>query len=444
MPSLNVREYIGQCIESVMNQTLEEIEVICVDAGSTDGTLELLHSYQKKDERIKVITSPQKSYGYQMNLGLDMARGEYIGIVETDDYISPLMYENLFKIATYQNVDFVKSGYIEVLNEGNKEWTIEVKRNISSMKSGKVLMLNDNKQDGLIDLMHIWSGLYKREFIEENKIHFNETPGASFQDVSFSILTGLLAKKCIYIHDAYYFYRIDNENSSVKSDKKYNCVIDEYRYIQKELEKRNLFTEENQKLVFESKLETYEWNYLRLSQKSADIFFNEIQDELSQEVLNNKYDFKLDSIQMNRLKLLTDKKQICIRRTDEDKKKKVLDRIFDIVEKGKKFVIVGDGQYGQYLLFLQKIIDVNCVLGICDNSSEKQGKIHDGYEILPINLAVEKYSDAYFVIANKYHYEELQEQLVNIGVLSDKIIKYNITIKPQEWLKEKNIRMLSV
>ena len=95
MPSLNVVQYIQECMESVVRQTLSDIEIICVDAGSTDGTLEILQEFAKKDQRISIIVSDKKSYGYQMNLGLKAAKGEYIGIVETDDFIEPNMYEDL-------------------------------------------------------------------------------------------------------------------------------------------------------------------------------------------------------------------------------------------------------------------------------------------------------------------------------------------------------------
>lgn len=91
LPSLNVESYIKQCINSVINQTLDDIEIICVDAGSTDGTLEILGDYVNKDSRVKLIHSNKKSYGYQMNLGIKEANGEYIAIVETDDFIKNTM-----------------------------------------------------------------------------------------------------------------------------------------------------------------------------------------------------------------------------------------------------------------------------------------------------------------------------------------------------------------
>ena len=81
MPSLNVRKYISTCIESVLAQTLQDIEILAVDAGSDDGTLEILQDYARRDERIRLIHSDKRSYGYQINLGISLAQGDYIGIV---------------------------------------------------------------------------------------------------------------------------------------------------------------------------------------------------------------------------------------------------------------------------------------------------------------------------------------------------------------------------
>lgn len=95
MPSLNVKEFMEECISSVMNQSLKNIEIICVDAGSTDGTLEIINKCAQDDSRIKVFHSDKKSYGYQMNLGISKAQGDYIGIVETDDFIDEKLNEKV-------------------------------------------------------------------------------------------------------------------------------------------------------------------------------------------------------------------------------------------------------------------------------------------------------------------------------------------------------------
>ena len=95
LPSLNAADSIEKCLQSILNQTLKEIEILCVDAGSTDGTCELLEKYAEADPRIRIVHSEQKSYGYQVNLGIELSQGKYIGIVESDDYIEKDMYEIL-------------------------------------------------------------------------------------------------------------------------------------------------------------------------------------------------------------------------------------------------------------------------------------------------------------------------------------------------------------
>ena len=126
MPSYNVANYIEECIESVINQTLKEIEIICVDAGSEDGTLEILQRYAEKDNRIILLNSDKKSYGYQMNLGLSVAKGDYIGIVETDDYIDSNMFSDLYNLSEEGSIDIVKSNFYHLIGITPEEQEIIV------------------------------------------------------------------------------------------------------------------------------------------------------------------------------------------------------------------------------------------------------------------------------------------------------------------------------
>ena len=100
--------YIRECIQSVGKQTLREIEILVVDAGSTDGTREILEEFACNDARIRIISSDKKSYGYQVNIGISLARGEYIGIVDTDDFIVPEMYEKLYDRAKKYDLQYCK------------------------------------------------------------------------------------------------------------------------------------------------------------------------------------------------------------------------------------------------------------------------------------------------------------------------------------------------
>lgn len=241
MPSLNVAYYIEECMDSVLSQKLDNMEIICVDAGSTDGTLERLEHYATRDSRIRIIKSDRKSYGYQMNLGLKAAHGEYIGIVETDDYIAPEMFECLYHIAHQNNVDFVKSSYTSFYETDENRFYYNNQNTDTKPVNSVKINLEEKKIYRLADINHIWSGLYNRKFLLEHELWFNETPGASFQDTSFSILVGLVAQSCIYTDDCFYHYRTDRAESSVKSDAKYRCIIDEFDYIDRYLKQHGMY-----------------------------------------------------------------------------------------------------------------------------------------------------------------------------------------------------------
>ena len=94
VPTYNVEQYLREAMDSIINQTLKDIEIICIDDGSTDNSGKILDEYASKDSRVKVIHKKNGGYGKAMNVGLDNATGEYVGIVEPDDYIEPDMYEN--------------------------------------------------------------------------------------------------------------------------------------------------------------------------------------------------------------------------------------------------------------------------------------------------------------------------------------------------------------
>ena len=90
VPCYNVEKYLKQCLDSIVNQTLQDIEIICINDGSTDSTLDIIKQYAKNDDRFVVIDKQNEGYGKSMNRGLDAATGEYIGIVESDDWIEPV------------------------------------------------------------------------------------------------------------------------------------------------------------------------------------------------------------------------------------------------------------------------------------------------------------------------------------------------------------------
>lgn len=290
VPIYNVEKYLRQCLDSIANQTLKDIEVICVNDGSKDSSLEIIMEYVNKDPRFKVIDKPNSGYGNSMNRGFDMAEGEYIGIVESDDYAEPDMFEKLYSCAKENDLDACKSGFFFY-------YSVPEEKNIPS-KIASYIMCKDvfcptddfkslREQIEFFNIKPtIWSAIYKKEFVRENNIRFNETPGASFQDTSFNFKVWALAKRVKLLEECFLHYRQDNESSSINSASKVFCVCDEYREIEAFLEQH---PDKKAKLDIVKnalKYNTYIWNYERLSEEKALEFLLVASEEFKRDMLS--------------------------------------------------------------------------------------------------------------------------------------------------------------
>ena len=215
MPSLNVNKYIDECIKSVINQTIDNIQIICVDAGSTDGTFEILEQYAKEDPRIILIKSNEKSYGYQMNIGIKRATGKYIGIVETDDYIKKDMFEVLYGLTENGTIDIAKANFWHMDDNNPKSPKINADGTKKHLPLEK-FKLQDNPNI-LNGHPSIWAGIYRREFLLKNNITFMEEPGGGWVDNPFLFETMCVAESIKYKDEPYYYYREFNPNSSTNN-----------------------------------------------------------------------------------------------------------------------------------------------------------------------------------------------------------------------------------
>lgn len=263
MPACNVERYIKECMDSVVNQTLVEIEVICINDGSTDDTGKILDEYSYKDKRIKVVHKANSGYGHSMNIALSMAHGEYIGIVETDDFVSRNMFETLYNMAVKYKADVVKSNYYRYKSTPSPERTFfEVLKPVERYDE----IFDPAEHQEIFKVAPcIWSGIYRRSMLLENNVVFNETPGASYQDTSFAFKVWASAHRVYLLHDAFLHYRVDNDNSSVKAPGKVFCICDEYREIESYLETYSEKKQKYEKLKNVLKYESYRWNLQRLT-----------------------------------------------------------------------------------------------------------------------------------------------------------------------------------
>ena len=190
IPIYNVNKYLRECIDSIINQTLKNIEIICVNDGSTDNSLEIIKEYIY-DNRIIIINKNNSGYGDSMNQGLNIASGEYIGIVESDDFIDINMFENLYKITKKGDIDIVRSNFYLYWEKNKKEAL-----NFKILKNLYNKIFNPMELQNIFLVQpSIWAGIYKKLFLIKNDIKFLTTPGASYQDTSFFYKTLYKANK---------------------------------------------------------------------------------------------------------------------------------------------------------------------------------------------------------------------------------------------------------
>lgn len=262
VPVYNTSAFLSKCLDSIVNQTLKEIEIICVNDGSTDGSFDIMKQYADHDSRVKVIDKNNTGYGHTMNVGLAHASGQYIGIVESDDFISPDMYEKLYEAAIESEAEIVKSNYYEY----NLERGIhgELREVLEACYYNKVFA-----PIGEPNIFHarlcIWSAIYKRDFMERNNIFFHETAGASYQDISFNFKVLAMAARVLLLRDAFVFYRTDSAYSSTNNIKKIFCVADEFKELDDFVETLPENKKQLSKIEVCLKVKTYLWNYNRLA-----------------------------------------------------------------------------------------------------------------------------------------------------------------------------------
>ena len=231
IPTYNVEMYLVECMESVIHQTLKDIEIICINDGSTDGSLEILKSYAQKDDRIVLVDKEKGGYGIAMNIGLEKATGEYIGIVEPDDFVKLDMYESLYQIAKDNDLDFVKADFYRFKRTDEDDMNMVYNRLSKNPEDYNKVFNPSEDTEAIRYIMNTWSGIYKKEFIEKHHIRHNETPGASFQDNGFWFQTFIFATRAMIVDKPYYMNRRDNPNSSVHNREKVYCMNIEYDHI---------------------------------------------------------------------------------------------------------------------------------------------------------------------------------------------------------------------
>jgi glycosyltransferase involved in cell wall biosynthesis len=224
IPVYNVENYLSKCISSVVNQTFKDIEIICINDGSTDSSLDILNTYAKNDNRMIIVHESNHGQGYCRNLALKMAQGQYIMFVDSDDFILDVRaIEFLYTEITLKELDVLIYSYEKYYEK--KNIILNSSSNNKHLLSNKIYVSIADKKD-IFSKKSIgvpWNKLYSNNFLQQNNILFNEE--YLYEDVIFFYKSIILANKIGYLDKILYSYRKNGKSTmSVRDNRNLNII----------------------------------------------------------------------------------------------------------------------------------------------------------------------------------------------------------------------------
>ena len=213
VPVYNVENYLIQCLDSIINQTLKDIEIICVDDCSPDNSIEILEEYKNKDNRINIIRhSNNQGLGPARNTGLKHANGEYISFIDSDDYIDKNFLFYLYSTAKKYDSDVVSTSNIPENHNGelrDHNYLKEIKKIGDYLRDGiSNVSIKNEKRPGLEYMaVSAWNKIYRRSFLLENELYFMDINFGP-EDADYYRRLLISEPKTSYNHNAIYYYRI--------------------------------------------------------------------------------------------------------------------------------------------------------------------------------------------------------------------------------------------
>lgn len=205
LPVFNAERFLPQCLDSILRQTYQEWELIAVDDGSKDRSLEILKSYEKRDDRIHIISKKNEGVSIARNVALSQVRGEYIYFVDSDDIVMQDALSILIRTLESNNATFVKSDFLPI-NEHGKQLFINKKQGIRRRYEGKIIDSEMFYSKILMDEFFLWTCLFRRDIIEKNKIRF--IPHCRLmEDAAFIVEYLLHSSRNVYKDACVYGYR---------------------------------------------------------------------------------------------------------------------------------------------------------------------------------------------------------------------------------------------
>lgn len=273
VPFFNASPYLDQCIGSISNQTLTNIEIILINDGSTDNSLQIVEHWLKKDKRIILYSQKNKGVSEARNLGLNFAKGKYVGFVDADDWIEHDMYELMYNETQRESVDWVISN-INVHEKNNESFLrLKIKNEFTDISNNKTPVIHELLRFKY-DFAN-WNKLFKKEIIDKNQIRFNNEM-TLWEDLLFNLQYLFFINKIVVVDKGLYNYRILN-NSLTRANP--NLLVNQFNKLYFEF---NTFLKSNH-----AELELITFN-TEISRAAYYYLFN----ELYKSAINNSNNIK--------------------------------------------------------------------------------------------------------------------------------------------------------
>lgn len=278
IPVYNVEKYLEQCLDSIVNQTMKELEIICVDDSSTDNSKRILEKYAELDNRIKIIAQPNSGAGAARNKGLAVAKGKYVSFLDSDDFFELNMLEEAFEKAEKDKADFVvyKSDQYYTEEDKYKEasWTFREKE-IPPYTPFSHRQMTDNIFKVFVGWA--WDKLYNREFIQKNNLWFQEQRTSN--DLLFVFSALVLAKRISVEKKVLVHQRRDSKDSLSKTrENSWYCFYDALIALKDRLIKEGVYGEVEKDYINYA-LHFSLWNIDTLAEPTKTILIKKMKEE---------------------------------------------------------------------------------------------------------------------------------------------------------------------
>lgn len=287
IPVYNVEKYLVECLDSVINQTFKDIEIICVNDGSTDSSLNILKKYQNKYSRIKIFTQDNHGLSNARNRGFDQAQGKYIYFMDSDDYLELNTLEKIYSISEEKNLDLLIFKVVSFDDESGEEnynytdtpFLSDINKNTFTYLDFKENLLN-------VDVT-IYSKFFKKDLIKD----YEFPEGLIFEDNTFYIDYILEAARIDFLDECLYHRRIRKNSIITKASKNHADLIEIYKIMAHKLKSKGFYDEYKEKL-FNKKIRDIYFRFCHVKPEYTQFFYEKMKkDFMSQK---DEYEHELD------------------------------------------------------------------------------------------------------------------------------------------------------